>query len=271
MKTKNLFYVAIICLTALSVISCKSGRKQNENADHFSQVSTMGCGTSRTALDWGGIYTAVLPCADCDGIQTTIVLNYDNTFELRTKYLGRSAEEFVQQGEFVWNEMGNNITLLGVDATVAPTQFLVGEGRLFQLDMNGNRMPSDVEGKYILEKVTNIVGKHWRLIELRGNEVPEFEDKSRQPYFVLNVENNTVNGHGGCNRFSGMYVIKTGNRISFSPLAATQMFCFDNMEIESEFMQIFEIVDNYTINEYNILSLNRARMAPLARFELVLE
>jgi len=267
MKTKNLFYAAIICLTAISVVSCKGGRSKNENADLF---SAMGCGTSQSALDWSGIYTAVLPCADCEGMQTTIVLNSDNTFELRTKYLGKSAEEFIQQGEFVWNETGNIITLLGVDATVMPTQYLVGETGLFQLDMDGNRMPSDVEPRYILEKVTDIVGKYWQLIELRGNEVPEFEDKERQPHFILNIENNQVFGHGGCNRFSGTYIIESGNRIRFSPMAATQMFCFDNMEIESEFIQIFEIVDNYTVSD-NILSLNRARMAPLARFVMVLE
>lgn len=269
MKTKNLFYAAIICLAAVSVVSCKSGRNKNENAERASHIEIMGCGTSQGALDWSGIYTAVLPCADCEGIQTTIVLNSDNTFELRTKYLGRSFEEFVQQGEFVWNETGNHITLLGVES--APNQFLVGEGRLFQLDMNGNRMSSDVEARHILEKVTNIIGKYWRLIELRGNEVPEFEDKERQPHFVLHVENNSITGHGGCNTFRGTYIIETGNRIRFSPMAATMMFCFDNMEIESELMQIFELVDNYTINDDNILSLNRARMAPLARFVMVFE
>jgi len=268
MKTKNLFYVAVICLTAISFVSCKGGRSKNENAEHF---GAMGCGTSQNALDWSGVYTAVLPCADCEGIQTTIVLNSNNTFELRTKYLGRSAEEFVQQGDFVWNEMGNIITLLGVDATVMPTQYLVGETRLFQLDMDGNRMPSDVEARYTLEKVTNIIGKYWRLIELMGNEIPEIEDKERQPYFILNVENSSVSGHGSCNRFHGTYIIESGNRIRFSQMAATMMFCFNHMEIEEQLMRVFEMTDNYTVSDDNILSLNRARMAPLARFVMVFE
>ena len=151
-----------------------------------------------------------------------------------------------------------------------PTQYLVGENRLFQLDMDGNRMPSDVEGKYILEKVTNLVGIHWRLIELNGNEVPETEDKTREPYFILNVENNTITGHGGCNRFHGTYIIQIGNRIRFSQMAATMMFCFDNMETETQFMRVFEMADNYTVNG-DTLSLNRARMAPLARFVAVRE
>ena len=39
------------------------------------------------------------------------------------------------------------------------------------------------------------------------------------------------------------------------------------MESEQTFMSVLQQADNYTIAD-GILSLNRARMAPLARFEL---
>lgn len=45
------------------------------------------------------------------------------------------------------------------------------------------------------------------------------------------------------------------------------MACVD-MATEQEFKKILEIVDNYTINDKK-LSLNKARMAPLAIFEVV--
>ena len=42
-----------------------------------------------------------------------------------------------------------------------------------------------------------------------------------------------------------------------------------NMETEFEMLKIFELVDNYSVSaDGKFLSLNRARMAPLARFEV---
>jgi heat shock protein HslJ len=271
MKTKSLICILITCLiTAFIVSSCKSNRRKNTDQTAASDWNTgQMADTSQNSLDWSGVYTAVIPCADCEGIQTTIVLNGDNTYELRTKYLGKSVEEHFLQGSFAWNSAGNTITLSGVNS--APSQYLVGEGRLFQFDMAGNRMPSDVEPQYTLEKVTHVVEKFWRLIELNGNEIPEIEDKEREPHFTLSVENSSVFGHGGCNTFRGTYILQPGNRISFSHMAATMMFCFDNMEMETQLMQVFEMADNYAINEDGILSLNRARMAPLARFVMVYE
>jgi heat shock protein HslJ len=255
---KNLFYVAIICLATVFAVSCKGNRSKN-----ISQMAD----TSQNALDWAGVYAGVMPCADCEGIQTTLVLHNDNRYELRTTYLGKSHEESVLHGSFTWNHEGNVITLEGVDPTSQPAKYLVGENRLFQFDIEGNPMPADIEMRYTLEKVTNIVGKRWRLIELNGEEVPESEDKMREPHFVLHVDGSRISGHGGCNSFHGTYIIETGNRIRFSQMAMTMMFCFDNMERETALMQAFQMVDNYTLSEDGvILSLNRARMAPLARF-----
>ena len=43
-----------------------------------------------------------------------------------------------------------------------------------------------------------------------------------------------------------------------------------NMEIENELKRALEMADNYSLTaDGKYLSLNRARMAPLARFEVV--
>jgi len=43
-----------------------------------------------------------------------------------------------------------------------------------------------------------------------------------------------------------------------------------NMEIEDELKRALEMADNYSLSsDGKFLSLNRARMAPLARFEVV--
>ncbi|NDV46795.1 META domain-containing protein [Paludibacter sp. 221] len=254
MKTTKLFFTAIvICLTAFSLGSCKKTSKTADN--------------SNNSLDWNGIYTGVVPCADCEGIQTTIVLNLNNSYELRTKYLGKNTEEYVKTGTFEWNKEGNEITLSGIDKNEAPSKYMVGENKLVQLDTKGKRMESATEPNYTLAKASDIIEKYWKLIEVNGKEVKTSENQAKEAHFILKLENNRVNGNGGCNSFFGTYVIKNGNRISFSQMGSTMMACL-NMETESQFMRALEMTDNYTVNG-DTLSLNRARMAPLARFVAV--
>ena len=106
--------------------------------------------TSRSSLDWAGTYEGVVPCADCEGIETSIVLDYDDTFVLRTTYLGKSDEVFEQRGTVVWDERGGAIRL---DVPRGAVHYLVGENVLIQLDREGNRITGDLAPRYRLAKV----------------------------------------------------------------------------------------------------------------------
>ena len=225
--------------------------------------------TSQNALDWPGVYSGLVPCADCEGIATTIQLTSDKTYRMTTVYQGKSAEPFVREGSFSWNTLGNIITLSGIEN--GPGQYLVGENRLFQLDMNGNRIMGELAEKYILEKTVQdpnnpLFGKKWVLKEMMGSELPE---EVGAIYLEFDEEGKRVTGFGGCNNFFGIYVLKAGNRINLDKMGRTQKFCQGTSEIEDALFKAFETIDNYSIGEDGTLSLNRARMAPLLRFELV--
>ena len=110
-------------------------------------------------------------------------------------------------------------------------------------------------------------GTYWKLTELMGTKVTGPSATGKEMYITFKKEDNMVFGHGGCNSFRGKYELKEGNRISFSGLASTMMACPD-MQNETEFMKAVESSDNYVITG-NSLVLNKARMAPLARFEAV--
>jgi uncharacterized lipoprotein NlpE involved in copper resistance len=90
---------------------------------------------SRNALDWAGTYEGVLPCADCPGIRTRLLLQADGRFELSTQYIDRQPAPTKTSGRFSWNSAGSAITL---DAAGAGQQFAVGEGRLLQLNRDGS-------------------------------------------------------------------------------------------------------------------------------------
>jgi len=106
---------------------------------------------SMTSLDWNGTYSGIVPCADCEGIETTLTLNNDLTYTIVTNYLGRNdALEETFNGNFKWDETGSKVILEGVK--YAPKQFKVGENRIWQLDRNGEMITGDLADHYILTK-----------------------------------------------------------------------------------------------------------------------
>lgn len=218
---------------------------------------------ARNALDWAGAYRGVLPCADCPGIETVVILANDGTYRTRSKYLGKNDQVFSDQGRFTWNEAGNTVTFAGRE----PARYFVGENRLIRLALDGSRITGALAEHYVLTKLTDgVTEKYWKLIELRGRPVPKLE---REPHLILKAEGGRVNGFGGCNGFTGSYELDEAvSRIRFGQVASTMMACPSGMEVEKAFHEVLRIVDNYSLNG-DRLTLNRARMAPLARFEAV--
>jgi copper homeostasis protein (lipoprotein) len=105
---------------------------------------------SANALDWAGVYLGTLPCDDCQGIETALLIRPDGSFQLATKSLGKPGELRVQHGVIVWNAARNQITLSGV--TDAPSRYLVGEQQLVQLDAAGQRITGALADRYVLRK-----------------------------------------------------------------------------------------------------------------------
>jgi heat shock protein HslJ len=114
---------------------------------------------------------------------------------------------------------------------------------------------------------SSLTETYWRLSELMGRTIVR-EDNKKEIFMILKLKDNKVHGFSGCNTFNGMYSLPGENRVSFSKFASTLMACKD-MTTEKEFMEIFVKTDNYAIRG-NTLSLNKAKMAPLAKFESVL-
>lgn len=105
---------------------------------------------SANSLDIAGTYTGILPCADCEGIKTEIILNKDLTYIMRKSYLGKDEKIYETSGLFTWNAEGNTIILSGIKD--APNQYFVGENKLIQLDMDGLRITGNLADNYVLAK-----------------------------------------------------------------------------------------------------------------------
>jgi len=111
----------------------------------------------------------------------------------------------------------------------------------------------------------NLTEKYWKLIELNGNPVTAANNK--EAHIIFHTDGNRFSGDAGCNRFTGSYQIQDNTRIVFSQAVATRMMCLD-MDTETKFLQVLETADSYSVKG-DTMTLNRARMAPLARFVVV--
>jgi uncharacterized lipoprotein NlpE involved in copper resistance len=151
---KNLILFFLIGL-GTSLLSCDRATDSTDDlapeAVFDNPIAITDMHNSMNALDWNGTYKGILPCAACEGIETTLTLNSDKSYILVTNYLGRNdALEQEKRGQFSWNEDGSIITLTNIDS--APNQYKVGETRIWQLNVDGKLITGDLADHYVLTK-----------------------------------------------------------------------------------------------------------------------
>ena len=150
MKIKNALYLLFIS-GLFTVSSCQQSSNQSDTIiDDEMFEDVIDHHTSQNSLDYLGIYSGMLPCADCSGIEVTLELGPGASYTKKSIYLGKDDDQvYESSGIFSWNEEGNTITLSGEDL---PNQYFVGENVLFHLDIEGNRITGDLADNYRLTK-----------------------------------------------------------------------------------------------------------------------
>ncbi|HLT89219.1 MAG TPA: copper resistance protein NlpE [Sphingobacterium sp.] len=155
---KQLIYIV---LAAVAFSACTSPNNSQTNSEELKDSLTDQmvsrpletenpdpAHNSQNSVDWMGTYEAVLPCADCPGIKTVLILHDDETFQMRSEYLERDTK-FEDEGTFEWQNNGSVVHLKGKDTDV---KLKVGEHVLFQLDQEGNEITGDLAAHYIYKK-----------------------------------------------------------------------------------------------------------------------
>lgn len=247
---KQLFKLTAMVAILLSFNGCKTAS------------NTLSTDNNSNSLSWVGWYEGMTPCADCQGIQTLIKLTQNGAYEMKTLYAGQGKDATTETGTVKWNGNGTVITLVG-NGQSAGNSYLISADKITMLDRNNKTITGNMSDRYVLKKAhAGIADRHWTLTELNGKSV---KTAPKEVWLILNFEDNSVTGNSGCNTFRGIYELSWGDRIKFTKMVSTMMACLD-METERTFLDAINKVDSYTING-DILTLNRARMAPLARFK----
>ncbi len=136
------------------LFSCQSKGLQQENKTQsvdkaIPAVVAISDHNSKNSLDWAGEYVGTLPCADCEGIKYSVVLQKDGNFALEQEYLGKETV-YQDEGFYKWDASGN---VLHLNSNVSPLVLKVEENRLKVLDQEGKEITGNLKDKYILKKI----------------------------------------------------------------------------------------------------------------------
>ena len=143
---KNLL---LITFGMLILGSCQKKSEVNEVLNTEGASEVVDEHTSQNSLDWMGKYEATLPCADCPGIKTIIVLNDNNTFSITNEYLERDTK-IEDSGEIMWHDNGSVVHLKGKETDI---KLKVVENGLIHLDQDGKDITTDLADMYRFKKV----------------------------------------------------------------------------------------------------------------------
>jgi heat shock protein HslJ len=174
---------------------------------------------------------------------------------------------YFQSGTFQKGSAANEIVLNPSGIVMkkqGSTLIQKGTNDAFAKDRSGAGYAADNAGVAIDSR---LLGGKWVLTEIYGKAVTPSADR-KEVFLAFKAEDASFYGNGGCNGFGGKVLANTEFKIEFGDAVQTMMACVGAMEIESQLHKALKATDNYSVKN-GVLSLNKARMAPLAKFKFV--
>lgn len=140
----------LILAAAFVLVSCGgNAQKKSAGADTRNAVAAApDMHNAETSLDYQGTYKGTFPAADGPGIEITLTLGHDGTYEQHLKYIDRDTE-FDEKGAYTVRE--NLLTLTPADGEQRE-YYKVEENRLRRLDADKQPIEGALADHYVLLK-----------------------------------------------------------------------------------------------------------------------
>ena len=145
MKKSFFVMAAAATMFAMGLVSC--GNKQNSENQEATTDTVVVAEPAPAPIS--GTFEGTLPCADCSGIKTELVISEDGKFKLTETYMAKKEKQFVSEGEIVRGE-GGRFSLTDKDGTVR--QYELTDNTIVVLDAEGKKAEGELADKYILTK-----------------------------------------------------------------------------------------------------------------------
>ena len=101
---------------------------------------------------WGGRYYGVLPCASCEGIETTLILQEDGSYRLTETYKQRQPFTEKTEGRFTWRKPQE---ISQLDKAGGERLYQIGNGQIWALDADGKQVEGELANLYILKQTVS--------------------------------------------------------------------------------------------------------------------
>lgn len=106
-------------------------------------------------FDWQGIYRGITSCANCDGLDTELVLKKGNKYTLTIQAINVENEPFVSEGTFKWQ--GDIIHLQGQGLERTASRYKISDTEAKQLYEWDNKLHGENWTEYTLKKVEIVI------------------------------------------------------------------------------------------------------------------
>jgi uncharacterized lipoprotein NlpE involved in copper resistance len=140
--------IGLFIVTAMFAACSESGENEDANTAGADSVADAMPVVYQPVIE--ASYNGVVPCADCDGIETVVTLFADTSYKLINNYLGKNPNDtaglnVAKTGKYMMHN--DTVHLEGVDF-----RFVKNDTALIQLDPAGKMITGKLAEKYILKK-----------------------------------------------------------------------------------------------------------------------
>lgn len=252
----------------LTILSCTKNTRvavENDNQKNTDTITIDDHHNAENALDYDGIYLGILPCADCEGIKTTIYINRDKTYTLKQVYINKNAQVIEEKGTYTWDKSGTIISLKPNTNNEKGMKLFVAENALYILDQSGKRITGPLADHYELTKDNYaLLNKKWRIFEMYGKPFKPETTSKKEGYITFDEDENRVIASAGCNTMSGDFNILPKNKLEFGVFMSTAMAC-ENMQDEGKLGKILSETKKFNVNndELTLINKNQETIAKL--------
>lgn len=164
-------------IVSVSLLSCSHKNEAETQSDTYSEIGQI-------EIDLPALYTGILPCADCPGVDYSLILEEGRFVEI-SQYMERSTKRFEETG--IWTLNGDTLIISQNDSSNFRKQFLFDEKKLILLHSQGQQIAGDLANKYVLERAGNQPEIRNHLQKLANQGITFFAG-GNEPFWVIRID-----------------------------------------------------------------------------------
>ncbi len=203
-------------------------------------------------ISMAGLYTGLLPCDGCPGIEVELELKDDFTFIETSTFQERDVRPITVYGK--WNLEKNNLQLHYTDHS---ENLRIENSKLFKLSKQNQKLNTSQPGYFVfglknesINPLSPSLDGKWVMLTLNGQTYTNPRDANRHPFINFSTNEFVVNGNTGCNNYHGKFVLE-GNKLTIGPtMAMTKMGCLDTFE--NLFINSLISIDSYQLHNQQL-------------------